>query len=92
MSYTPPRDPDDSLDPASMHSLGYTLVASALTVIGTVAAVMAVLYPVTATGGALLVGASWYGVRTLRRYYRTRKRAGWSRELCVPKTDVCVEL
>ncbi len=75
-----------------MHSLGYTLVGSALMLFGTVALVLAVSYPVKATGAVVLAGASWYAIRTFRRFYRTRKRAGWTRHVCVPKTGVCIEL
>jgi positive regulator of sigma E activity len=80
------------LDPASLHSLAYVLVASALLVLGAVALTLAALYPITAMGVIALAGAGWYVVRTFRRFYRTRRRAGWTREVCVPKTGVCVEL
>jgi positive regulator of sigma E activity len=75
-----------------MHSLGYALVVSALLVLGTFTLVLALSYPITAMGVVALAGASWYAVRTLRRFHRTRRSAGWTRKVCVPKLGVCVEL
>ena len=92
MKYTASHDPTRHVDPQSMHSLGYTLVASALAAIVTVALVLAVLLPITAVGVGALAGASWLATRTFRRFYRKRRAAGWTRTVCVPKTGVYVEL
>jgi positive regulator of sigma E activity len=75
-----------------MHSLGYAVVAATLLTLGAVALTLAALYPITTAGVIAFAGASWYAVRTFRRYYRTRRRAGWTRKVCVPKLGVCVEL
>ena len=92
MKYTPNQDPAHQLDPASMHSLGYTLMVSALLLLGTFALMLALSYPITAAGVIALAGLSWYAVRTFRHFYRTRRRAGWTRTVCVPKLGVCIEL
>ena len=92
MKYTASQEPTRHVDSQSIHSLGYTLVASALAAIVTVALVLAILQPITAMGVGALGGASWLATRTLRRFYRTRRSAGWTRTVCVPKTGVCVEL
>lgn len=86
------HDPARQLDPTVKHSLGYTLVASALLALATAAVVLAVSCPVTAMGVVAFAGAGWYAVRPFRRFYRTRRSAGWTREVCVPKTGVCTEL
>jgi hypothetical protein len=89
------RDPlhrDPTRDPRSSHSaqrtlpgaLGATLLAPAL--------VMAVLYPAAAVAVAALAVAVGLALRPLRRLYRARRRAGRTREICVPKTGVCVEV
>lgn len=75
-----------------MHSLGYTLVVAALLTLGAVALSLAVMYPITAMGVIALSGVGWYAVRSFRRFYRTRRRAGWTRHVCIPRTDVCIEL
>lgn len=92
MRDTPSQVSTRPLDPASVHSLGYVLVSLGLLIVATAAAVLAASYPAAATGVALLAAAGWYAVRTFRRFYRTRKRAGWTRTVCVPKTGVCVTL
>lgn len=92
MRRTLTQDPGHHLDPASMHSLGYALVATTLLALGAVALTLAALYPITAAGVAVLAGVGWYAVRTFRRYYRTRRSAGWTRKVCVPRLGVCVEL
>jgi pimeloyl-ACP methyl ester carboxylesterase len=75
-----------------MHSLGSGFVAAALLILAAVALTLAALHPVATTSMIALAGAGWYAIRTFRRYYRTRRRAGWTRTVCVPKTGVCVEL
>jgi len=75
-----------------MHSLGYTLVAAALLTLAGVALTLAALYPITATAVAALAGALWLSLRKFRRFYRTRRRAGWTCTVCVPGTGVCVKL
>ena len=75
-----------------MHSLGYVFVAAALLILAAIALTLAALHPVATTGAMALAGVSWYAVRTFRRYYRTRRRAGWTRTVCVPRLGVCVEL
>lgn len=92
MRDTPHQSPVVRPDPALKYSLGHTIVASALLALAGVAMTLAVLYPITAMGVVALAGASWYAVRTFRRFYRTRRSAGWTRKVCVPKTGVCVEL
>lgn len=92
MRYTPNQDPARQLDPTERHSLGYTIVASALLALATVAVVLAISYPATAMGVVALAGAGWYAIRTFRRFYRTRRSAGWTRTVCVPKLGVCIEL
>jgi len=53
---------------------------------------MAVLYPVAAVGVAALAVTAGLALGPLRRFYRARRRAGRTREVCVPKTGVCVEV
>jgi len=75
-----------------MHNLGYTLVAAALLTLAGIAQPLAALHPVAATGVAALAGALWLSLRKFRRFYWTRRRAGWTRTVCVPGTDVCLKL
>jgi hypothetical protein len=53
---------------------------------------MAVLYPAAAVAVAALAVAVGLALRPLRRLYRARRRAERTREICVPKTGVCVEV
>lgn len=92
MKYTPNQDPAHQLDPASMHSLGYTLVASALMFLAVVTLVLALSYPAVTLGVAALATAGWLTTRTFRRFYRTRRRMGQTRQVCVPKIGVCLEI
>lgn len=92
MRYRPSRDPSRRLDPNSRYSIAYTLAGSALAAIVAVATVLAVFYPATATGAVALLVAGLLAVRTVRRFYRARRRDGRTRRVCVPKTGVCVEL
>lgn len=92
MRRTPHQKSAGQLDPALRHSLGYVVVASVLLTLGVAAVTLAVLYPVAALGVVALSGAGWYAVRAFRRFYRTRRRAGWTRHVCVPGTGICVEL
>lgn len=56
------------------------------------ALVLAVSYPVTAMGVVALGVATWLATRTVRRFYQTRQREGRTRQVCVQKLGVCVEV
>lgn len=90
MRDTPSQDPARHLDSTTRHSLGYVFVISALGAVGIVALVMALLYPVTAAGVALLGGAGFVATRQLRRLHRMRQRTGKARTVCSSKLGVCV--
>lgn len=88
--YTPSQDPARHLAPTTRRSLAYVLVASMLGAIGTVALVMAVLYPVTTGGTLALATGGLVAARQLRRFRRRRRHAGRARTVCLPKLGVCV--
>ena len=90
--FTLSQDPVRHLDPSTVHSLSYVLALSILGSVVAVAFALAVSYPVTALGTVLLAVASWLAFRTVHHFYRTRRRNGWTRRACVPKSNVCVEL
>lgn len=92
MKYTPNQDPARHLSSASRHSLAYTVMASALAILGIITVVLALSYPNTAMGVVALAGTGVIAVRTFRRFYQTRRGMGQTRQVCVPKTNRCLEV
>ncbi|WP_134670651.1 hypothetical protein [Halorussus marinus] len=87
----PPRR-DPLRDPRPNHGVPRTVLGAVAATVLIPGLVIAVLYPVAAVsvvvsgiGAALAIGA-------LVRRYRVRRRRGRTREVCVPKTGVCVEV
>ncbi|NHN60911.1 MULTISPECIES: hypothetical protein [Halorussus] len=92
MRRLPHYDPPRHRDPAYTGSIGPTLVAWAVLALATVAAVVAVHYPIAAAGTTALAVPTWLTARTLRRVHRTRRRTGRTSTVCVPKIGLCVEV
>ena len=86
MRYPPKYDP--RLD----HGVRRTVVGMVLTALLAPALVLAVAYPLTMASGVALAIAGWVAARKLRRSYRSRRQKNRTRQVCVRKLGVCVEL
>jgi len=81
--------PPDHVGPAPTYSIRATVVGTLFMAAVIMGVLFAVSNPVaTALAGALALVAS----ATVRRRCAVRRREGRAREVCVPKTGVCVEL
>ncbi|UPV74989.1 hypothetical protein M0R89_02725 [Halorussus limi] len=79
-------------DPRSDHSVRRTVAATVLTALLAPALVLFVSYPVTATGVAALGLAGLFAAKTAQRFRRTRRRENRTRNVCVDRIGVCVEV
>lgn len=78
-------------DPAPTYRLRTVLVVSSLLVAVGVGIVAAAFHPLVVGTIAVLAGAGWRLVR-LARSRRRRRRQRQTHQVCVPSTDVCVEV
>lgn len=81
-----------SRDPRPKHSLRDTAVGTVAAAVLVPAVALAVLYPVVGAGVAALALAARLALRAVRGHVRERRRRKRARQVCVPKTDVCVDV
>jgi hypothetical protein len=80
-------------NPATEHSLRSVLVASVVTVLATAGLVLAVAAPVATVAGVFVLGATGrLAGRAADGVRRRLRRDGPKRRVCVPYTNVAVEL
>jgi membrane protein implicated in regulation of membrane protease activity len=92
MKYRPNPDPARYLGSTTAESFVSVVAMSVLAILGIFAVVLALSYP-TATAGVVAFAATGIiVVRMFRRFYRLQQRTGRTRQVCVPKVGVCVEV